>query len=238
MAKKRLSDQVMVDIQSMIAKNYKPGDRLPPENELVQMFSVSRMTVREAISKLSAVGIVDVRQGDGTFVKKISPVSLVPMVLPMLSLSDINMSDVFDVRILIECHAAELAASHATKQELKELRNLLEQMDQAVLDNEIQQYNEWDLEFHKCIAKSSGNSIISMICELITEMIRESISQSCQTAEHTVSSIIYHNHILQAISKHDGAKAALIMRDHLSSGLSFVLEHRNASAEKAACNQE
>ena len=74
LARVRLADQVANKILEMIANGiYKPGDKLPVENEIAESFSVSRVTIREAFVKLSMMGIIDIRQGDGTFVKKVSP---------------------------------------------------------------------------------------------------------------------------------------------------------------------
>lgn len=220
--KVRLADQVTKELQAMIFSNYKPGDRLPVENELAQHFSVSRITIREAISKLSIMGVVDVRQGEGTFIKKLSPSSFMQPMLPMLTLSNTEMSDIFEVRLIIECRAAELAAQRSTPESLSRLKELLELMEQSALCNEIQQYNTYDVQFHKEIARCSCNQVLSVICELITDMIQESIFFSCKTASHIMNSVIYHNRIYYAISEHNAEEASKAMREHLNGALTFV----------------
>lgn len=236
--KVRLADQVMSDLQAMIFNKYSPGDRLPVENELAQLFSVSRITIREAISKLSTMGIIDVRQGDGTFVKRLSPASFMQPMLPMLALSDVDLADVFDVRLLIESRAAELAAERITEEEQKKLQNTFDIMQQAALSNEIRKYNELDVQFHKEIAAISGNQVIAVICELITEMIRESIFYSCHIPSHIMNSVIYHNRIYNAIKDHNAPLAAQMMREHLRGGLAFAQKRPKEAGEVKITERE
>lgn len=236
--KVRLADQVTSDLQAMIFNKYSPGDRLPVENELAQLFSVSRITIREAISKLSTMGIIDVRQGDGTFVKRLSPASFMQPMLPMLALSDVDLADVFDVRLLIESRAAELAAERITEEEQKKLQNTFDIMEQAALSNEIRKYNELDVQFHKEIAAISGNQVIAVICELITEMIRESIFYSCHIPSHIMNSVIYHNRIYNAIKDHNAPLAAQMMREHLRGGLAFAQKRPKEAEEVKITERE
>lgn len=236
--KVRLADQVTADLQAMIFSKYNPGDRLPVENELAQLFSVSRITIREAVSKLSTMGVLDVRQGDGTFVKRLAPASFMQPMLPMLALSDVDLADVFDVRLLIESRAAELAAERISEEELQKLQDIFEIMEQAALSNEIRRYNEYDVQFHKEIARCSGNQVIAVICELITETIRESIFYSCHTPGHIMNSVIYHNRIYNAIKEHNAPQAAQMMREHLKGGLAFAQKRSPAEAPPVETEQE
>lgn len=218
----RLSDQVASKLQNMIFSKYSPGDKLPVEMELAQLFSVSRVTIREAIGKLSTMGIVDVRQGEGTFINKLSVSSFMQPMLPMLTLSNASLTEIFEVRLLIETYAAEQAALHVTKENIHLLQVPFECMEQAALTGELSQYTMNDVLFHKAIAQCSGNSVIAIICDLITEMIRESIFESCKTPAHIMNSVIYHYRIYQAISNHNAEESRKMMQEHLVGGLSFL----------------
>ena len=221
-SKVRLADRVAAEIQSMIFEKYQPGDKLPVENELAQLFSVSRVTVREAIKQLNTFGIVDVRQGEGTFVEQLTPSSFMRPMLPMLTLSSVDLKDIFEVRILIECRAAERTAKFASDEELLHLKTTVEEMETAALSGEIRKYNDIDVRFHNEIARFSHNQVITVISELITDMIKESIFYSCSTPSHLVNSVVYHNRIYHALANRDAALASKLMSEHLSSGLSFV----------------
>lgn len=226
--KMRLADRVASDIQSMIFTKYQPGDKLPVENELAQLFSVSRVTVREAVKQLHTMGIVDVRQGEGTFVEQLTPSSFMRPMLPMLTLSNADLVDIFEVRLLIECWAAQRAAQQATDEELAHLKQTVDEMEEAALTGEIRRYNEIDVRFHNEIARFSHNEVIAVISELITDMIKESIFYSCSTPSHIVNSVVYHHRIYQALARRDSQEVSRLMSEHLTSGLSFVQENPNA----------
>jgi len=221
--RERLSDQVADELQSMIYNNkYKIGDKLPVENDLAQMFRVSRITVREAVRKLSIMGILDVRQGDGTFVKCLSPESFMKPMLPMLSLDKKNLQDIFEVRLLIECKAAELAAENATPQQLQRVRRLLDQMDTCALGDDLDDYNEYDAQFHYEIAKCSGNEVLRTIQGLLFDMIKDAIHASTSPPNALVNSCIYHKRIYEALAAHDSKNASALMGAHIEGGADYI----------------
>lgn len=234
--KMRLADRVASDLQNMIFTKYQPGDKLPVENELAQLFSVSRVTVREAIRQLNTMGIVDVRQGEGTFVEQLTPSSFMRPMLPMLALSDVDLADIFEVRMLIECRAAEYATQRATDEEIAQLKATLEEMEEAALAGDIRLHNEIDVRFHNEIAKCSHNQVITVICELITELIKESVFYSCSVPSHIVNSVVYHNRIYHALVERNASEVKQAMSEHLAGGLSFVLETREANSAPAGAD--
>lgn len=119
----KLSDQVADQLRAMItAKQYRPGEKLPVESELAAEFGVSRITVREAMHKLDVMGIVEVRQGAGTFVREITPAAYIKTLLPMLSMDNNSLKDIFEIRQIIECKSAELAALNATAEDLAQVK--------------------------------------------------------------------------------------------------------------------
>lgn len=222
-SKKRLSDQVAQELQTMISNNiYKVGEKLPVENELAQMFKVSRVTVREAVRKLSVMGILDVRQGGGTFVKGLTPESFMKPVLPMLALNKKNLSDIFEVRMLIECKSAELAAQNVSQSQLEQLRRLLEEMDACALQNDLEAYNEWDMQFHYLIAESCGNEVLKTIQRLVGDMVKDAIYASLKAPNALALSCIYHKRIVEALSTGDAIRAQEDMRAHLEGGAVYL----------------
>ena len=218
-----LSDRVAAELQAMIRSGeYKPGDKLPTESELMEHFSVSRITVREAVRKLRTMNLLEVRQGDGTFVKELTPNSFMKPLLSMLSLDKENLRDVFEVRLVVECKAAELAAQRATPEQLENMRQLLQGMEESIAAGAPEQYNEKDMLFHYEIMKSSGNRIIAAIGDMIVSMIRESISASISPPNALENSIRFHKKIYQAIADQDPAGAVSTMQQHLEGGASYI----------------
>lgn len=234
--KGRLADQISEKIKDMIIAEYAPGDKLPVENDLAKKFSVSRITIREAIAKLKVLGIVDVRQGDGTFVRKLSPSSVITPIVPMLQLTNVDVTEIFEVRILLEKKAAADAAVNATESEIKDLRIILDTMNQAAMENDISLFNDFDVQFHLQIAKCSHNQVICTIHQMLLGMIQQTIKKACAVTEHMIKSIILHNRILQAIIDHDPEKASEYMNTHLGDGLEFV--RKTEALEKAMKKKE
>lgn len=223
MAKKAaLADQIAEKLQQMISNEYKNGDRLPVENELARKFNVSRITIREAMIKLKALGIVEVRQGDGTFVSDLTPSSFMAPIVPMLTLNNTDIREIFEVRILLECKAVENAALHATPEELEQLRIILSKMDSLALNKEVSAYNEQDLEFHRLLAGCSHNQVICTIYNLLLDLMKKTILSACSTPEHVLNSVIFHNRIFNFIAAHNASAASAQMEEHLRDGLVFI----------------
>ena len=227
--KSALADQVAEKLQELIATQYHTGDRLPVENELAQRFGVSRITIREAMMKLKALGFVKTQRGSGTFVASLSPSSFMTPILPMLKFSNTDIREIFEVRILIECKAVENAALRAAAEELQYMQELLSEMESLALSGEIAAYNKKDILFHTCIAQCSHNQVIYTIYKLLLDMIRESILTTCVAPEHLLNSIIFHNRIHNSIVAHQPEQASEQMRQHLADALRFIETGINAS---------
>lgn len=144
----KLSDQVADQLRSMITgKQYRPGEKLPVEAELAAQFGVSRITVREAMHKLDIMGIVDVRQGAGTFVREITPNAYIKTLLPMLSMDNNSLKDIFEIRQIIECKSAELAALNATPEDLAQVKLPLSKMAETARTENSGSITSWMCSF-------------------------------------------------------------------------------------------
>lgn len=143
--------------QHIYSGHWKPGDRLPSESQLCVQLGASRISVRSALSQLSALGLVDRQQGRGTFVKQAGPLRDPSSVL---SLQEVDRLSVFEFRKIIEIESAALAAIRASSADVaameKSIVTMEESSDPAIMA-------EQDMLFHFLIAKSSGNDIILQI---------------------------------------------------------------------------
>ncbi len=220
--KEKLSEKIAEQLLRLVSTEFREGDKLPAEPELSSLFGVSRITVREAVGKLVTYGILEVRQGDGTFVKSLSPSSFMKPILPMLKLSNAGIVDIFEVRLLLECKAAEDAAVHATDEELSELRENIDRMNAAAMANDMDLYNDLDVRFHMLIAKISHNKVLYTIDELLTDLISETIRKTCSESQQVICSIIFHNRIFQAISEHEPKNAYDAMHEHVAGAMEFI----------------
>lgn len=222
----RLADQVCNKIQEMIAQGiYHPGEKLPVENEFAEMFQVSRVTIREAFVKLGMMGIVDVRQGEGTFVRSLAPESFMKPLLPALVLSQANLTDIYVARITIEKKTVELAARDATREEMARMSEILAEMESAIAGDDQNAYDEADFQFHLEIARASHNVILFTILELLQDYMRYSIVAVSGAPTARKNSTHSHPMIFDAIQRRRPDLAVKYMEEHLSGGFVYAEEN-------------
>lgn len=221
--KQLLSDVVAEKLSALIKEKYHEGDKIPTEPKLAEMFSVSRITIREAVSNLKSRGILEVRQGDGTYVKLLSPSDLIQPMAPIFALKNVEIDKIYEVRILIEVKAVDICASKGLSEEQNKIINeLMEQMNQMAMQKNIFEYNKLDVMFHKTLVRCCGNEILYTINEMLLDLTEEAIQKSCTKLEHVVDSLIYHNKVLYAIRDKNPDLASKAMTEHIEGGLRFI----------------
>lgn len=180
-----LTDQVIDRITTaLIHKELKPGDKLPPENELVMSLKVGRSSVREAIKVLQAMGIVQVKRGDGTYVaSKASGAAVNPMLYQLL-LERGTMEDMVELRVMFEPAFVLLAARKATEEDFKKIRAAQQHCEELALQNK--HTGEDDIAFHMAILHATHNPYVIRIGEVILKMFMESVSRSSSKSPTTV----------------------------------------------------
>ena len=141
---------------------WKPGDKLPSEAQLCALLGASRITVRSALGRLSALGLVQSQQGKGTFVS----VQPVMSTMPPLPVQNTDRLSVFEFRKIIEGESAALAAIRATSADVQAMQNAILGMENGKNEKEVA---EQDLLFHALIAKASGNEIIEWVFHIMQE---------------------------------------------------------------------
>jgi len=209
---KVLAEQIALRLKRyIIENNLSAGEKIPPEQRLVEMMGVGRGTIREAVKILASRNILDVRHGSGTFIADNIGVSEDPLGLSFIKDKSKLTRDLLEVRIIIEPPIAALAAKNALPEEITELENLCSQVE--VLLHAGRDYTEKDVLFHKKIAELSKNivvpnliPIISVAVDLFTSLTgRKLVSETLET----------HREIVDAIKRHDGEWAYEAMYLHL-----------------------
>jgi GntR family transcriptional repressor for pyruvate dehydrogenase complex len=210
-----------------------PGDRLPSERELSRTFGVGRSAVRDALKPLSLLGIIDVRQGDGTYLRATESELLPKAVEWGLLLGEQSAVDLVEARRHIEVALATLAAQRRSEEDLSELRRLLREMQDAGSDDV---FIEADIAFHLRLAEAAGNSVLSGILTNIRSLIQVWITRVTRAADSIAPSYQEHVPIMAAVEARDPAAAAAAMGAHLDSAgakLARTLEaERATSAER------
>src|SRR5438876_9994891 len=218
----RIYQEIVRQVKAMIAEGrLKSGDQLPPERDLAEKFVVSRTSVREALRALESLGLVEIRPGEGTFVREVSVESLIePLALVMASQRE-AIGELFEARRMIEPALAALAARRATPEELHEMERILEEQAKAVAAGNTGLAQ--DAAFHAAIGVAAHNAAITRIAHAIMDLLTQSREESLNTPGRPQRSHQDHCRILRAIRAHDERAAHQAMLDHLAAVESLVL---------------
>ncbi len=217
----KVSEEVTKRIERLIAKGLRPGDKLPAERELAEMFAVSRSSVRNAMRTLELVGLVEPRQGMGTVVRELSGDSLVNPLAGFLRRSP-RLSELLDFRKMIEPPLAARAATHASAEQIAEMEVLLRRQREKVRQGKIA--IEEDSEFHYAVAMASDNKVVHKVLNVLTELLRETREHSLQNEGRPQKSLDGHERIFFAIRRHDAAAAEAAMQRHIEDVEEIVLD--------------
>ena len=177
--KTKIYHEIVEQIKELITEGrIKPGDRLPPERELAELFKASRNSVRDAIRVLEQMGLIESRQGDGTYVRTLSADELTkPLALCLLQ-SRTQMRELWEVRRILEPALAESAAARITDEELGELEVILDVQQRKVEAGFIAL--EEDAAFHYGIAEAARNGVMLRVMDTLVDLLRQSRERSLQ----------------------------------------------------------
>jgi GntR family transcriptional repressor for pyruvate dehydrogenase complex len=225
----KTSDAVTERIVALIRDGrLKPGDRLPPETELVRQLSVGRSSIREAIRGLSMLGVVSARPRHGTVVTS-------PMATALSERLDDSMThwairDLFEVRTVLESYAAREAARHATPQHLEEIATAAVALERKIAKGKT--YFRENRIFHMSIARAAQNGVLFFCLKSIIGGLRDLREQMVRRMpEYPKRDISEHRAILAAIARHDSKSAARLMSHHLRSQIRVLKVHTQVTPE-------
>ena len=205
---------VFEQLRDLIAAGeWSPGEKIPSENEIATRLSVSRITVRSSLQRLASLGIVESRQGEGTFVCEYSGVHQLQHLSPLLMLTKPDYESLGEFRFIIECDAARLAAKRCSPEILKALTNNYKKYEKLTASGKDN--IEVDVDFHVLIAKATQNPFIQEIFSILRDYLKLSIEKYQQNTG-VEPGAYYHKMILDAIRDHDPEKAYNSMKEHLS----------------------
>jgi GntR family transcriptional repressor for pyruvate dehydrogenase complex len=207
-----LTEEIVKRIIALV-NDLRPGDKLPTERELIAAFRVGRSSVREALKILSAIGVVRIVSGAGTFVGE-GNLSLLakPLSLRLLR-SGRGTAELIEARRVLEVELAGLAAERATPEEIGAIEVGLVEMEAT--QHDVERYIESDVRFHLAIARGAHNDVLLDLLQTLQYIVRRWIVQSIEEFEGKPTSIHEHVPICDAIKAHDPARARIAMNEHL-----------------------
>jgi len=210
----RVSDEIVNQVKTLISDGrLKPGDRLPPERELVKEFGVSRPSLREALNTLVAIGFLEVK-GKRTFIKSVASESMQNPLSLIIKADTQKIFDLIEVRKALEAWGAFLAAQRATEEDIKQLENILEEMRKAF--EKGRSWEKQDADFHLSIAQATHNTIQTHIMSTIYDLLRESVARVFKDRSKVKKLLDQHNRMFSAIKNHSPDKARERTLEHLN----------------------
>lgn len=205
-------------LASIRAGELKPGDKLDSVQQLAESFKVGRSAIREALTSLRAMGLIELRQGEGTYVKEFSPADIA---FPLQSAILMDKQDVFhllEVRKILEAGAASIAAEKRTAANLEKMEMALKKMKEH--SGDIILGEKADLDFHLALAEATANPLLANLMHHVSDLMGESMRETrriCLYTETATVEKLYEEHeaIFKAIKEQQPDRAAVEMRLHL-----------------------
>jgi len=213
----KISDEVYKQLVSLISDGqFKPGEKLPSEREMASDLGISRQSIREALYRAEIMGLIEVRQGEGSFVLSSVRESLKPPLVVLLEEEAGRIFEFLEVRKLIEGWCAEKATAEATAEDLERMAGILERMATSTPGDS--EWEEVDVEFHLSIAAATHNVIAIHIMEALKESFGSFFRfRKVLTRPEKKDLLLRHHHeIYRAISQKDPSLAKRKIVDHLN----------------------
>ncbi len=211
----RLSKTVADDIQrKIINSELTVGDQLPTEPKLMEEYGVSRTVIREAAACLVSRGVVDVRPRRGMTVRAPDGKGLSESLIAQLQMSNVSLSQLLQVRSVLETAMARLAASQRTEDDIARLRENLHRIETA--DTDRRGVLKIDLEFHDLLAEATHNPFFILVSRPITELLYSIYINKSDYMAFRTTTCTEHRAIVDAIASRDGDGAAAAIEKHLN----------------------
>ena len=214
MAKQSLLPSVIASKikRSIIEQNLSPGTKLPNETSLLELYGVSRPTLREAVKILITENIIEIRRGKGTFVTNNLGIGQDPLGLEFSNQKELVKS-LYETRLLIEPPIARLAALRRDEVDLEELRQALNNFSKVFDGGE--NHAIYDIAFHTAIARCSKNDVLFRILPIINEGIWKGLYETHEAEISHKRAMVFHNKLFDAIKQKDCDRAEKMMHDHI-----------------------
>ncbi|ABO50702.1 transcriptional regulator, GntR family [Desulforamulus reducens MI-1] len=227
---KKIYEEIVDQLKGMITRGeLSPGDKLLPERELADQLQVGRSAVREAYRALEAIGIIEIRAGEGTFVRELNTKSMTDIMSFAVITGKGAILELLELRKIIEIEAAALAAERLTKDNLINLKKCLDKMKEDVNKGVVGEVS--DLIFHHAITEAAHNSLLTRVISSVSDTMKTEMKKVRERMYETPGrpEILYkqHEEIYQAIVNRDPAEARKAMLNHLVSTEQVLIQVMN-----------
>jgi GntR family transcriptional repressor for pyruvate dehydrogenase complex len=220
---KRISEEIVNQLKELIFEGkLVPGEKLPPERELAKSLNVSRVSLREALNTLQGMGLLEIQQGNRTFVRPITTRSIHDPLVAFSKNGPSNILKLLEIRKYLEVGTASLAAERATSDEIQQLDTLLKEMEEDLNRNRLGAKSDFD--FHSAIARATHNEaylhIMQTVYDLLQEPLRIAYGDIFRKKDKRKKLLLQHQDMFNAIRDHEPDRASKEALVHLC----FALE--------------
>ena len=213
---KRINVQEQVYIQlrdNIYNQRWLSGDKIPSENELSSVFGASRVTIRGAIQKLIAQGFLESRQGEGTYVCKLTINDALNTLISLISLSKRNILQVIEYRKMIEMGIVDLLIENCTPDDIDYLEKNVYEMES--FKDDLKKAADLDLQFHLHLSKMSKNDLVIRINTIIVD-IYQSVMREVKVKVGADAGVFFHKAILESLKQKDKEPLRKNIEEHLN----------------------
>lgn len=224
-ARRTLSQAVTEALLARIREGeFKPGDRLPTERDLMGEYAIGRNSAREAMQALVALGVADVRPGRGAILNGLDDQQTMDRQTAAALLSGRAVADLYEFRRVIELEIARLAAQRATEQDVAEIEKVVREYEAAVKAGKP--ISAIDDEFHRQVACATQNPVFVTMLDAVTELIANTrrLAEKAPWARNRAQ--VEHRALLEAIRHRDEQRAVEVAEQHVESALAAIREGR------------
>ncbi len=210
---------------------YQQGEPLPTEKEFTELFGVGRSSVREALRALQSLGVIEKRQGNGTFVKSasVSRESCFHIANVLQRYSIIELSE---ARKIIEEQTAALSAQNASPEHIAAMREANERLRENIACGDRGAVVELDFQVHRAVAEGAGNMFLVEMLDMLLEIVEE-FNEEVLTREKVEIALHFHDEIIERIAAADAKGARRLMSEHLTDVHQRILTEQSGRAEQA-----
>ena len=211
--KQSVAEQIYEQLRAKIVSGeLRPGNQLPTETELCRMYQVSRTSVRQALTKLSTLGLVEARVGGGTFVREADGSRVLDGLILHTFLSERSLAEIVEFRHLMEPAVTRLACRKASDEDIRELCRIYRSMETA--EKQLEEFAKLDFQFHMTIARISRNPYVIKAYEAMGEILCSAFSEIV-LGYGNQGGWRYHRQIIEAFQRKDAVLAGSIMQEQM-----------------------
>ena len=203
---------------AIVSGEWEAGKKIPSENELASIMGVSRISIRAAIQRLASIGLIESRQGEGTFVCELNGTQQLKSLIPVMALTKTDLRNVLELRMVVEGKTASLAAERCSDEVLRELKDIYRRHSESA---SIEDAASLDFSFHYTIAKATGNLLIEQVFSILYDTYSKAFHEIVE-AMGKERALHFHGQIIQAIESGNSRLAGELMDEHVQETIVFL----------------